>query len=240
MLKITPNGKVIGSMSEEEGENTPVLLGLKDEPAGSGDVKILIEVVFQSVKLEPPVGKGYWRCAGTGAEIELHAAGAVIGAHTTATKLPVKYKISEEKETTVDAKVKPEAEVSEGVKVSPGEAGFERKTSAGGEAEFEGNENPLAVIEKGDTVVWQYTMTRGHKVVRDYLLETLKLQAECKWGAKKKQGRVRLRTTTSFFDQKEKSLAGWKTLWFGMVLSLRDYEIANRDGIEVQFHHSAG
>ena len=163
MLKITPRGKVIGSMPQDEAEDTPVLLSLNAEPVGTETVKMSIDVVFQSVLLERPIGKGYWSIGSTGAELRFRAAGAAIGAHTAGSKISVKYKIANGKERTITAKVEPTVEVGEDVKASVGEFGFEGKTSAGGEAEYESHESPLAVIEKGDTVVWQQAITRGKK-----------------------------------------------------------------------------
>lgn len=235
MLKITPRGKVIGSMPQDEAEDTPVLLSLNAEPVGTETVKMSIDVVFQSVLLERPIGKGYWSIGSTGAELRFRAAGAAIGAHTAGSKISVKYKIANGKERTITAKVEPTVEVGEDVKASVGEFGFEGKTSAGGEAEYESHESPLAVIEKGDTVVWQQAITRGEKVVRDYLFGTLKLWADCKWGAKSKQGHVRLRNSAFFFNQEGTRLPGWKALLMEATLAMRDYKIPNRNGIELQF-----
>lgn len=205
---------------------------------GAEIVKILIDVVFQSVRLERPVGKGYWSVGSTGAEIECRAEGAAISGHTAGSKISVKYKITKGKDKKVGVTFEPSVEVGEDVKFTIGEVGFEGKTSAEGEAEYESHESPLAVIEKGDTVVWQQSMTRGEKVVRDYLFCTLKLWAECKWGGSKKQGHVRVRNSAFFFDQEGARLPGWKALLMEATLAMRDYEIPNRNGIEVQFVHS--
>jgi len=238
MLTITPRGKVKDSMPQGEAEDTPVLLSLNDEPVGSEIVKMLIDVVFQSVRLERPIGKGYWSVGSTGAEIQFRAEGAAIGGHTEASQIYVKYRIAKGRERTITAKIEPSAEVGKDVKLSVGELGLERKASAEGEAEYESHESPLAVIEKGDTVVWQQSMTRGEKVVRDYLFCTLKLWAECKWGGRSKKGQIRLRNSAFFFDQEGARLPGWKALLMEATLAMRDYKIPNRNGIEVQFVHS--
>lgn len=238
MLNIKPLRKVLGSMLQQDAEGSPVLVGLKAESAGSDTLKIMIDVVFQAVPLERPLLKGYWYFGSTGADITLQSLGADIVRHTEGSEITVKHKIKRGKDKTVSAKLAPGVEFGDEVKISVGEVGVEGKTAAEEEAEYESKENPLAVIDIGDSVIWKQSMARGEQAVRDYLFSTLKLYAECNWGEKKSQGNVRLRNKTFFFDKDDRRLPDWKALLMEATLKFRKYKIPNRDGIELNFTYT--
>lgn len=121
------------------------------------------------------------------------------------------------------------------METSAGEIGVESTGTREGEAEYTSNENPLAVVNKGDAVIWQESMVRGEKAVRDFLFGNLKLWAQCKWADKNQVGRVRLHTSAFFFDDQKRRLSGWKALLMEFTLAERNVKIPNRDGVEVQF-----
>jgi hypothetical protein len=82
-----------------------VLVGVKAEPTGTGNVKVHLDVVFQSAALERPLGKGYWYLACTGSDIELQAKNATIVRHSGDKKVEVKCKVNRGKEREFNAKI---------------------------------------------------------------------------------------------------------------------------------------
>jgi hypothetical protein len=238
MLIISPSGKIIGTMRQKEAAGTPVLLGLGAESASSESVKMLVDVVFQSVPLKRPLRRGYWYLGSTGAEIELQAVRGKITGHTEGSQITVKYTTKSGKDKKFTAKIEPSVKVGEDVEISAGEISVESTGTREGEAEFISKENLLAVVNRGDAVVWQESMVRGEKAVRDFLFGNLKLWAQCKWSDKSQIGRVRLHTSAFFFDDQKRRLSGWKALLMEFTLAERNVKIPNRDGVEVQFAYT--
>lgn len=237
MLTITPPHRVIGSMPPKVEEITPVLLGIRIEKVGTGFLKLLLDVAFQSIPLERPFGSGFWYFASTGAHIELRASGAKILSHTEGSRIVVKYVLKTENTKSLNAKIEPKVKLLEDAEFSVGAVGTDRTVVHGGETVFISHENPLAVVETQEAVSWQYSMGQGHKAVRDFLFGNLKLWADCKWPGKNRRGRVRLRCSSFFFDEENKRLPRWKAIGAEFLVADGGYKIAHRNGLEVEFRY---
>ncbi|MFZ0244424.1 hypothetical protein [Candidatus Binatus sp.] len=232
-LSIWPAEKVIGSMPQTDVKRTPVLLGLIARP-DDGAVEFLIDVVFQSIRIQRPLGRGHWYVAATEAEIELRANGATIVAYTKAPAITIQYTVAKTKEKKVDVGVKPEIDIAKNVTVSIGGVGVKAAGSEEATIAFSDQESPLASVVRGDSIVWQQSMTRGEKAIRDFIFGDLHLSVKCKWKNQDRQGSVGLRTSPMFFDAKGRMLSKFKSLLIGFVLDTRSY-LANEQGTDVQF-----
>lgn len=232
-LKIEPDDKVIGSMPLTEVHRTPVLLGL--EARGVDDqVEFLLDVVFQSIRIARPLGRGHWYIAVKEADIELWAKGAEIKEHSKGPSITVSHETTETKERGFTAEIKPEIEISEDVKVSVASIGATAKGSQQSKLQFSNLEYPLTAAVRGDSILWQQSMTQDHNAIRDFIFGNTPLSAKCKWPIKDRHGSVEVKTSAVYFNAKGRPVSAIKSLLAEFVLDRKSL-IADEDGIKIQF-----
>ena len=197
-LTIQPAGKVIGSMSPDELERTPVLLGL-DVQEIDGDVKLLADVAFQRIPVEGPGGRVRWYVAATEGQLTLRTNGAKIVSHTNSKYIDTAHKITSKRKGKVEAQIEPKVEVSETLTVSLFSVGGKRERSEEETIEYSDRESTLTAVKQGDGVLWVRSSPRGEKLIREYLLESLRLWMRCRWKDKDRRGSAKLSATPDLF-----------------------------------------
>lgn len=232
-IRITPAGKVIGSMPQSEIDRTPVLLGLT---VGASDdpIDVQIEVVFHSVRIRRRVVKGFWHIAATEAEVELRAYHATLADLTKSGPIAVKYALTTSKKHESGGEIKPEIKIGEDISVDLGSLDLKREKSEEATIEYSGKEYPLTSTVIGDNVVWGFSETHGPKLIREFILGNLPLTAKYNWKHRPRSGSLAVRTSPRVFDSDGKRLTDAKSLVVGFVL-FRKSHLANEYGTEVKF-----
>jgi hypothetical protein len=236
-LTITPKDSIIASMPDNLVRVTPVLLGLDAEAVG-GDVKFLIDVVFQRIRIKAPLGMGPWYAALMEAEITLRANGAKIDNHSKGRYIEVKHEIKTKTEKTVKAKLDPKIEVSEKVTVSLLDVGAERMLTDEETLEFSERESQLAPKVAGDRITWLKSSTHGPKAIREYIYGNLHLWAECKWDKKvdkkDRRGSVMLEAFPELFRADGKKFSKIGSFFANGLLKFRP-PVTDEQRTKVQF-----
>lgn len=232
-LTIKPAGKVIGSISPDELDLTPVVLGL-DVQEIDGEVKLLADVVFQRIPVIGPLGMGPWYIAAADAQITLRAIGAKIASHSKSRFVDFKRTINSTKKGKLGAEFEPKIEVSETLTVSVLSIGAKRSQSEEETIEISERESELAAVPRGDSVLWVRSSTRGQKAIREYILETLHLWMRCKWDDKNRRGSAQLLTFPNFFNADGKKWTMIRSLVAAGVLKLEP-PLMNGEGTSVEF-----
>ena len=232
-LTISPAEKVIGSMAPDEQKRTPVLLGL-DVQEIDGDVKLLVDVAFQRIPIEGPLGMGPWYVAASEAQIIVRANGAKIAGHSNSRYIEAAHKIKSKKENTVKATFEPKVEVSETLSASVFSVDAKRGKSKKETIEYSDRESELAAVPQGDSVLWVRSLPPGEKLIREYLLENLHLWMRCKWDDKNRRGSAELITFPELFKANGKKCSMIKAFFAVGLLKLQP-PLANGEGTSVDF-----
>jgi hypothetical protein len=232
-LTIKPPEKVIGSMSSDEQERTPVLLGL-DVQEIDGDAKLVVDVAFQRIPVRGPVGMGPWYVAASDAQLTLRANGAKIASHRNSRYVDTVHRIKSSKEGKVKAEFEPKVEVSETLTVSVVSAGGKATRSKEETIEYSDRESTLTAVQQGDRVVWVRSTPKGEKLIREYILENLHLWLRCKWTDKNRRGSAVLITFPELFHSNGKKFSKIQSFFAGAFLRLKP-PLTNEDGTSVEF-----
>jgi len=215
---------LLDSMTMNEQSNCIIALGLRDEAISRLDLRLKLNLVFQSVGVKQEFITQYHYYIGTtGAVIAISAPSGHVVDHSGPTKIQVEVESTTGVQTGVEAK-------SQTAGVSLGKS----KTSR---AKFPTEELLLVPINLQNGVKWHIDNHRGDKAIRDFLLGNVYLQATFRWDNGEKRGTVEARPSDiRFFDDKKRLLLSLRT---SILMLFRLYrqkkKLVNPDGILVTF-----
>ena len=245
-IEFTPANKVADTMPPEERNRTAALLNVGAESADEDAIKLLIDVLFQSVPVKRPLQRGHWFAACRSALIYVQLdTGTVLG-QTEKTPLQFHYKIESSSDEEVGAELNPTVKVGpEGAQteVSVVSLTAKKKTSRGGEIDYSGTENTLEVNCLANSVTWDFSIVRGDRAIRDFLSGNLPLWVDCKPRGTRLKGTIKLLPSIFNFDRDKQPMSGTKSFLMQLALAFRksmknDPEkrpILNYEGIHLTF-----
>jgi hypothetical protein len=225
--------RVVGSMPYDEIIRTPVLLGL-DAEVIDGDVKFLIDVVFQRIQVRGPIGFGPWYVAATDAQITLRADKARIVNHNRGRYVDVKLTIENKRVKELKIKVEPKFEVSKNLTISAVNAEAGKKKIEGETLECTVRKSELASAVRGDSIVWVQSNTFRGKAIKDYFFGNLHLWVRCAWGKEQRRGSASLVALPEVFHANGKKFSKIESFIAGALLRVRP-PLANEEGTVVDF-----
>jgi hypothetical protein len=238
MLKCKPAQKVAASMPAKERRLSPAILDIRAESKSKDITRVLIDVVFQSVPLPRPVGRGYWYAACRGAQVELRTLRGDILSNTPPSTLEFTYhkdtSIEKERSFELKPKAKIEAGPVKGEASGPG-AKSRRKSATSEGFDYTGRENELSAAATSRRVSWQMSMVRVDHAISDYLFGNLPLWAECESNAKPVKGAVRLLPSIFSFDEDKRQMSDLHAFLMQLALAFRSVKVMNQDETEVSF-----
>jgi hypothetical protein len=248
-IQFKPVKKVADTMPPEERKRTAALLNVRTQEGEEEAVKLLLDVVFQSVPVKRPLLRGHWFAACRSALITVQFRSGTILDRTAETSATFQYKVESSSDTEFGAEFKPTAKVGpEGAttEISVVSLTAKKKDKSGGHIDFTGKENTLSVTGFANSVTWDYSIIRGKRAISDFLSCNLPLWVDCKPRLKQLQGTVELLPSIFNFDRDKEQMSGMKSFLMQLTLAFRKSfqddpdkaAVLNQEGILLTFGES--
>jgi hypothetical protein len=231
---------VLALMSLEARSRSVMLFGLTAEKLAIDSWRVLVNVVFQPIRIRrgalAPVD---YYVATTGGHIELSAPEAEVLDFTGPSGMKVDYELGAQRKAEIDRKLAPELTSKAGgldlqLKGVTSEHSRQDVLSSG--AKFSSTEMLLTATNCENAVTWQIDSHRGDKIIRDFLVGNVYLDAVFRWRGLTKKGIARVcPSEIAFFDGGRRRLSKRASILMRFALWRKGIDVAYHNGITVEF-----
>lgn len=236
---------IIPWMSHEIRQSSILLGDFCVDDISGHHVRVDVDIVFQPIRIRRAGTQKTDYYVGTaGAQIYVRATDGSIEGYTPESTLMTDYTNQHQRSRSSSVVVKPSskqagaAQISQGVSASLSYNTSQVRTHS---VSFQSDERVLAPRHLGDEVIWEFSMPRGEKAVRDYLVGNLYLYANCTWQNNPKRGCVGWQPSDiRFFDSEKRLLSPAKSIIMNYVLWRQGTSIAYTNGASVKFQIKEG